>query len=361
VFLSDKLAPASFISPITLETPEYGIRIVCLPKGYETKESVYELVETIFGLGQPSCIRIQEFICSSPVQPTYYSAFVYFVNFYKTNIAESITQSIQGLPLNTTLKVFPSFTEFYWNNGKKMLHLSFQRIKPMETQTIMMSEPMMMTTETNPPVILPLEESDWSGLHIPIITNDMCIDGKRFLPTDFEDFIENKLQIGKVRRIDYVERDDIVKTADGRIEHINKGDIIPGSIPVTAIFIHMKYWYDTLGAHTIRNNLVENGQFRLSGYWNKETNTTHYFKNIFDEYKKPYFVLKINHRPIPDADGKLNIHQLAAIKTKLEKEIEELKATSQKAVQDLYSLLEEVVEENKDLRSKLQVEIQETN
>jgi hypothetical protein len=36
-----------------------------------------------------------------------------------------------------------------------------------------------------------------------------------------------------------------------------------------------------------------------------------------------YFVFKINHKPIPDADGKLNIHQLAALKTKHEAQLEE--------------------------------------
>jgi hypothetical protein len=41
------------------------------------------------------------------------------------------------------------------------------------------------------------------------------------------------------------------------------------------------------------------------------------------------------------------------MKTKLEKQIEELNAVSKEAVEDLYGLLEAVVEENKELKKKL--------
>ena len=353
IVLSDKPAPAAFMSPITLDKPEYGIRIVCLPRGYETYEAVYDLVKNTLALGEPECITIQNRVCNNPIQPEFYTAMIYFVNVYKTNTAELITKTLSTTPFQTTLKIIPSYTEFYWYNGKKMTHLSIQKIKP---QVIFQEPPVNITMPSSGETqILQLDESDWTGLHIPIITNDICLDGNAFQPTDFEDLIENKLKIGKVHRIDYVERDDVVKTAYGKIEHINKGDVVPNSTPVTAIFVHMKYWYDTTATHMIRNTLNQSGQYYLKGYWDNEIQNVHAFTNKNNSFKNPYFVLKINHRPIPDADGKLNIHQLTAIKTKLEKEIEELKTISKKAVEDLYVLLEEVVEENRMLKSKSEV------
>jgi hypothetical protein len=118
-----------------------------------------------------------------------------------------------------------------------------------------------------------------------------------------------KIQIGKVRRIDVVDRDDLL--------HFNEEN------PIQAAFIHMDYWYNTYNAITLRNVLNTQGEMRQRGFHNgiemvKFTGNQSQFDHPFR-----YFVFKINHKPIPDADGKLNIHQLAALKTKHEAQLEE--------------------------------------
>ena len=135
-----------------------------------------------------------------------------------------------------------------------------------------------------------------------------------------QDFIENKLAIGKVRRIDFVERDDIFINEEGKIYHIipNLDENGSPKIPETetnpepnilAAFIHMECWYSNQKTQQIRYNLDTHGQFHMRGY-----NDLYGFHNFYGKNgNEHYFVLKINHKPIPDADGKLNVHQLLSL------------------------------------------------
>jgi hypothetical protein len=153
------------------------------------------------------------------------------------------------------------------------------------------------------------KEGDWTSLYIPIIPTDMMLDGNRFESRHLQDFIENKIQIGKVRRIDFVDRDDL--------EYFDESN------PIKAAFIHMEFWFDNYNANILRNALNSKGEHRQRGYHDGMKMNKFVAENKENMFR--YFVFKINHKPIPDADGKLNIHQLAALKTKHEEEIKKLK------------------------------------
>jgi hypothetical protein len=150
-----------------------------------------------------------------------------------------------------------------------------------------------------------IPEGEWTSLYIPFLPEGLILDGIGFTHEDLQSFIENKARIGKVRRIDFVDRDDLVKEE--------------GEVPLKAAFIHMQYWCDNKNSQYLRSLLNTQGNYRQRGYFNGKQ----YVNFVSFTGKDMYFSLKINHKPIPDADGTLNIHQLAAIKTKHEKELEE--------------------------------------
>jgi len=184
--------------------------------------------------------------------------------------------------------------------------------------------PIMIPMPPPPVSIMQIPEGEWTSLYVPMIPNDMLLCGYEFKAMHLQDFIENKLQIGKVRRIDFVDRDDLIQFNEEN--------------PIQAAFIHMLCWYDNYNAHMLRNALNTKGEMRQRGFHNgremlkftgKETQTENYFR---------YFVFKINHKPIPDADGKLNIHQLAALKTKHEAELVEAHAEVERLKQEIENM-----------------------
>lgn len=308
-----------------MPAPTFGVRIVCLPKGYDNYEKVKELVEKTMLLGMVKRIHFQQNknYNNNNNDRDYMSAHVDFVAF---NPISGTIANFNSLPFGTSIKLPTGYCEFYWPNGQgRMTHLSVQKIEIINTP-------------------LELPEGSWTSLHIPVLTNTMLLDGVPFIPIEhLQDFIENKIVIGKVKRIDFVERDDMYVDANGAI-HNRKAeeeaaeaaaaaagaDLEPGEVvevgpetemektktPVIAAFIHMECWFDNRHVQKIRNNLDTYGQYHMRGY---SGSASHQFQGV--NGGNPFFIFKINHRPIPDADGKLNIHQLAAMNTKLKEEL----------------------------------------
>lgn len=294
-----------------IPAPAFGVRIVCLPKGYDNFEKVKELIEETMLLGMVKHIHIQHNKNNNNNNRVYMSAYVDFVAFHSMS---STIISLRSLPYGKSLKLPTGYCDFFWPNGQgRMTHLSVQKIE-----------------NINKPLELP--KGAWTSLHIPVLTNTMMLDGVPFILTDhLQDFIETKIAIGKVKRIDFVERDDMYVDTTGTICHRNTEEQVAGpelepgevpetedtQIPVMAAFIHMECWFKNRNVQKLRHDLDTYGQSHVRGYSGLDT---HQFQCINGDNQ--FFIFKINHRPIPEIDDvKLNIHQLASMNTKLKEEL----------------------------------------
>ena len=158
---------------------------------------------------------------------------------------------------------------------------------------------------------LELEDSEWKSLYIPAVMNGLIlsnpIDRKnnRFHAKYLKSFIENNLCIGKVKRIDFVQR---------QMESSN--------LPVTSAYIHFEYWFDSDFVKDLRNVLASQDRYKVTGFVTKERNWRFsLYKN--GAYSPGCLFFKINHKPIEEVDYEVNIHQLKATTTILENKLKE--------------------------------------
>jgi hypothetical protein len=285
------------------------IRFITLPREFRTEELVKLLVEERLYLGKANAVNLTSHISSTGVK--FYSAVVSMERWNNTtntiNLFEkyySKDDSPRQIRVDIKVSHLCSFP-MSWDNGKEMNHLTVQLI----------NNTMQEKAE------LELKPDEWTSLHIPILPNGLSVELKSgwfeyVNENTLKRFIEERLRVGKVKRIDFVERDDLTF-----------------SPPVKAAFIHFDSWNDNKGARFLRDKLNTEGNFRQKGFFDGTTLRKFMVQQSSGEPQDAFFVFKINHRPIPDADTcGLNIHQLLAIKTKLEgtienmsKEIEELK------------------------------------
>ena len=336
-------------------TPTFGIRIVCLPKGYDTNDAVKILVENIMCLGMVKDIHIQTRKIdnnNNNTQRDYTSAYVEFTEF---NPMHHVIAYLISLPVGMTAKLLTNnyYYNFEWPNGQgNMTHLSLQKTDIRENRNTAAAT----ITTTNP---LELPAGTWTSLHIPVLTSKMILDGAPFIPTEhLQDFIENKVAIGKVRRIDFVEREDMYVDTNGAIHHrkpeeeeAETPETETEQTPILAAFIHMECWFDNKKAQKMRQNLDAYGQYHMRGY---DELASHQFRGM--NGNNAFFIFKINHKPIPDADGKLNIHQLSSMNAKLKEElanrdaeIENLKAQiQQQQVQVVAAAVAVVTDDDRD-------------
>jgi|UniRef100_A0A6C0IP60 hypothetical protein len=166
---------------------------------------------------------------------------------------------------------------------------------------------------------LTLEDGEWTSLYIPVITDNLYLSSPttsqstRFQAKFLKSFIENNLQIGSVKRIDFVDR-----------------SIESSSTPVKSAYVHFNHWYDSKSAVALRNNLNTHGKHRQNGYFAKDDVGSRFYTILKNgSYASGYFVFKINHKPIDEAEYDVNIHQLSATATILEQKIKEKDALLQ--------------------------------
>ena len=169
-----------------------------------------------------------------------------------------------------------------------------------------------------------LEIDSWTSIYIPVLSDKLVLKNhndmiNKFQPKFLRDFLEKVLRIGKVRRIDYVDR-----------------DIPNSSTPVKAAFVHFEYWYDTQTARNLRDKLNTYGQFRQKGYMykGKRCNFYQHSGDITDPARPGYFDIRINHKPIEETECDWNIHQLYAENQRLEKEMSALQDENQRIMED---------------------------
>jgi hypothetical protein len=155
-----------------------------------------------------------------------------------------------------------------------------------------------------------LGEEEWMSIYIPVLPEGLLLQNHydvvhNFYPKYLHGFLEKVLRIGKIRRIDFVDR-----------------QIQNSAMPVKAAFVHFEYWYDTKSARNLREKLNVYGQFRQKGYIHHGKKCNFYSMKAGEEIITPaYFAIRINHTPIKEVDCDRNVHQLYAENLILEREL----------------------------------------
>lgn len=167
----------------------------------------------------------------------------------------------------------------------------------------------------------PDTSKNWTSLYIPVVPNNLYLSnpktrqGSKFHAKYLKSFIENNLCLGSVKRIDFVDR-----TVDN------------SDVPVKSAYIHFHYWFSNEIALKMRENLNQHGKHRQNGYFSNVNNVdstlrtsgSKFYKVLPNgSYASGYFVFKINHKPIEEADYDANIHQIAAANKILEQKLKE--------------------------------------
>jgi hypothetical protein len=146
------------------------------------------------------------------------------------------------------------------------------------------------------PVANPVENT-WNSIYIPTIPQDLMIDDISCTTVDgLTNYFENKICVGKVRRVDLITKPR-------------------GNYTLLAAFIHFDEWFPE--SDKMRNHLNHpktNGEFKLGGYFSKSLN---HFVNFYSSQNSSFhrfLCVKINKTPIPEIApmdaSDLNIHQL---------------------------------------------------
>ena len=147
----------------------------------------------------------------------------------------------------------------------------------------------------------------FKSLYIPVLPKDMSLDGEHlFGEATLKNYFEEKIQLGKVNRIDYVEKK------------------LPNNGTNISVFVHFDMWYET--AENMLYDLKEESEIRLNGYWRSNRSQYINIRSTNNIALHRYFAARINRTPIPEVKvPELNIHQLISSNKFMEKLIEEQK------------------------------------
>ena len=147
----------------------------------------------------------------------------------------------------------------------------------------------------------------FKSLYIPVLPKDMSLDGEHlFDEASLKNYFEEKVQLGKVNRIDYVEKK------------------LPNNGTNISAFVHFDMWYET--AENALYDLKEETEIRLNGYWRPNRSQYINIRSMNNLALQRYFAVRINKTPIPQVKvPELNIHQLIASNKFMENLIEEQK------------------------------------
>jgi len=130
--------------------------------------------------------------------------------------------------------------------------------------------------ETSEMSQMELGPNDWNSIYIPVIPNNMWLtnvrgETHRFHPKHVSYFLEKLLKVGKVRRVDFIDR-----------------NIENHSTPVKGAFVHFDYWYN--------NNITQQIQFNMSNN----------IQSMFSYEAKSYWLIDRNVNPLDEEDVKLH-------------------------------------------------------
>jgi hypothetical protein len=303
-------AHAPAVSSDLFPYPPLCLQIVALPSGFNNSETVTELLSSIMSIGEPRDIRIIEKknfnqkLKSTIVTRT---ALVEFNAWHNTPVAYTLYDALLRIGDNDddqlrgqSVRLHVENTNFQWDNGDPMTHLSVREATMPKPSVASSAGGEAASTGAVAPRQLLLSESDWNSLYIPLIPNSMSLlhpDGtiRMFQPKHLQSFIENDLQLGKVSRIDFIDR---------KIDNVGT---------VKAVFIHFEHWNDNAAVTNLRNTLNTQDHSRQHGYYDGKHFHKFIVRNENGDRVPGYFAFKINHKPIPEvAPTELNMSQLVA-------------------------------------------------
>ena len=282
-----------------------SLQIIVLPTEYNTVEGVAELLNKTMMLGEPSNIRIIEkknYNQKLKTDIVTRSALIDFKHWYNTDATRDLYANLQNMrsanvPVAAHGYRVPSVTaimneaNLHWDNGELMNHLSLREARP--------GSGVIQEKVSNANDKMTLSGDDWNSLYIPILPTNMYLQHPDYTVTAFQHrylktFIENELNLGKVARIDFIDRE---------MENVGT---------VKAVFIHFEHWNDNANARHLREKLNTEGQFRQRGYYDGKNMHRFLVRNDNGDKVEGYFAFKINHKPIPEAETELNMAQLVA-------------------------------------------------
>jgi len=168
-------------------------------------------------------------------------------------------------------------------------------------------------------------QPSWKSLYIPFLPKDMLLDGEPlFDEASMKNYFEEKVQIGKVSRVDYVSKSQ------------------PNGTTKLSAFVHFEYWFET--AVEFIDYITKNQEVKFTGYnsnnWNSITSSSN--RNVIR-----FFSVRINKTPIPEVKApELNIHQLIASNQFMEKLIEEQKAKMEEMEAEIAELKSKIISNN---------------
>lgn len=274
-----------------------SIRIVSLPMEFQTQDSVVDFVENVLQLGSVASVSLVENTTATNVR--YVSA---FVDFADQADSENACHVFSSLEADNTMSVkLECSVPIHWNNGKEMGYVSIRGSKigfgVARNENVTASQ-------------LALEVDSWMSIYIPMIPDNMLVDvGGRYTTfgaNELQNCIENKLRLGKVKRVDFVTRQIEDRT-------------------VQAAFVHFDYWFDLPYANKVRDTMNSGGFYRQKGVIENGQFCSFVAIENGDVVNR-YLTFKINHKPIPDATPEMNIEQIAAANSLLSKALEEKEA-----------------------------------
>ena len=317
-----------------------SIQVCILPREYNTLECAKILIEDDLQIAKVSSVRIiEKTIYNRKLQSnvTIKKAFIEISEWNDT--VESIrVQNELCLLQETKYQAQNSYTislgenlNITWENGEPMSHISIRDAKPGSglLHTESNNNTNFVTNNNENPYLLTLQPDDWTSLYIPTIPQMMYLSNPDttmsvFQPSYMRDFIENELKIGKVSRIDFVER------------RLDNGNATKGA------FIHFENWNNNHKSNELRNALDTDGQYRVKGYYDGTNMRNIIIKNDNGDKVNGYFIFKINHKPIPEVSIEMNVSQLVAANKILEdknKEKDETIALLQVQISELRTTL----------------------
>ena len=298
-------------------------QMTSLPKGYTTEEGVKELFETVLNIGEVGDIKITQ-------KSNYNRRLQYDIKTFGAIVEikqHKNNQAVYELH-NVATSVSPCsvmlFTEnsFQWENGDTMTHLSIRAVEETKFE------------DTDIPQ-LSLKEDDWKSLYIPYIHESLQLENRDdkitpFYPRKLTDFIENEMKLGKVSRIDFVDRNDSNEMLHGK-----------------SAYIHFTYWNNNNNVEYLRTKLDADGSFKQRGYYDGVKQRQFYTRDLNGDKRKGYLLFKINNKPLPETSTELNIHQMAAENEYLLNKVKEYENQTSE------SNINEIIEKNEYLLAKV--------
>lgn len=144
------------------------------------------------------------------------------------------------------------------------------------------------------------------SLYIPVLPSDMSINGKSlFDESSLMDYFDKNLNIGIVKRVDYVSK--ILENKKTRV----------------SAFIHFERFYDS--AAMLLQKITNGQEIRFDSFVNEFDNGVYRITSTNNRMNR-FFIAKLNKTPIPEVIvPEANISQLIANNKFMEKLIEEQK------------------------------------